>query len=207
MSKTPHAAAASARPRKRSQVVGLTTIGAVSMLSGCSSGPSEEELSREMFGPTTDVSMFRNTVECQASGEYDAKTCEEAQSNAWNAGNQNAPRFEAQSDCENQFGYGNCRTGGSGYFMPMRTGFLISNALNGPRYRYAGVYRDQRDDRYYTGNGGWVHSGGRSGTKYKIGSGAFDPVTAQKIQTRSAVRARGGFGARASIGRGGGWGG
>lgn len=196
------------RRRKRSQAVGLTAVGAVAMLSGCDSGPSEEELSREMFGPTTEVSMFRNSAECTASGEYDAATCDEAQSTAWNADTNSAPRFEDRSDCESQFGYGNCRTGGSGYFMPMMTGFIIGNMLNsGPRYRYAGVYRDQRDDQYYTGSGAWVHSGGRSGTKYKIGSRAFDPVTAPKIQTRSAIRSRGGFGARASIGRGGGWGG
>lgn len=195
------------RRRKRSQAVGLTAVGAMAMLSGCDSGPSEEELSREMFGPTTEVSMFQNSAQCTASGEYDDATCNEAQSFAWNADNGSAPRFEDRSDCEEQFGYDNCRSG-SGYFRPMMTGFIISNALNGPRYRYAGVYRDQRDNRYYTGSGAWIHSGGRSGTKYKIGSRAFDSATTPKIQTRSAVRTRGGFGTRASSsGRGSSWGG
>ena len=210
MANTPPPADCSAPPlrrRKRSQAVGLTAMGAVSMLSACSSGPSEEELSREMFGPTTDVAMFQNSSECQSSGVYDAETCDEAQSFAWNADNDAAPRFEDSSDCESQFGYGNCHSRGSGYFIPRMTGFIIGNALNGPRYRYAGVYRDQRDDQYYTGNGAWLHSSGRNGYRYKIGTRAFDPVTSPKVQARSAIRSRGGFGARASIGRGGGWGG
>lgn len=195
------------RKRKRSKAVSLTALGAMSMVGGCSSSPSEEELSREMFGETTEVSMFRNNAECQASGEYDAETCGNAQAYAWNADNSSAPQFESMDDCEDQFGNDNCHSR-SYYYYPRMTGFIIGAGYGGPRYRYAGVYRDERDNRYYTGNGAWIHSGSRNGTKYKIGARAFNPVTARTLMTRSAIRSRGGFGSRASSGRGGGgWGG
>ncbi len=195
--------------RKRSRAAGLTAIGALSMVASCSSGPDEEELSRAQFGDATEVSMFRNVSECMAEGEFDQARCAEAEKTAWNQDNTAAPRFEDQDDCEDQFGNGNCRMGsGGGYFMPMMAGFMIGNYLSGgrPSYRYAGLYRDERDGSYYGGSGAWLHKKKSKSGKYMIGSKAFDPVT-PKMQTRAAVSSRGGFGGRASMGRGGSGGG
>ncbi len=194
------------RKRKRSRAVGLTAIGALSMVSACS-GPNEEELSRAEFGEAQEVSLFRNANECTASSEYTEEQCRDAEKTAWNQDNNAAPRFEDQNDCEDQFGNGNCRSS-SGVFMPIMTGFMIGQFLSGgSRYRYAPLYRDQRDDTYYSGSGGWIHKKKSKAGKYMIGAKAFDPVT-PKVQTRSMVSSRGGFGGRVAMGRGGGsWGG
>ncbi len=195
--------------RKRSRAAGLTAIGAVSMLAGCSSGPSEEELSRSQFGEATEVSMFRSAAECAAIGEFNLEQCTAAEQTAWNEDPKSAPRFEDQADCEDQFGNGNCRSGGTGYFMPIMTGFMIGRLMSGgSRYRYAGLYRDERDDAYYSGSGAWLHKKKSKSGKYLVGSKAFMPFT-QAVQTRSAIASRGGFGGRASMSRGGGggWGG
>lgn len=195
--------------RKRSHAVGLTAMGAMTMLSACDSGPSDEELSRQMFGAPTEVAMFNSAAECTATGEYKPDQCKEAEQLAWNDSKSAAPRFESQSDCENQFG--RCQSGssgGGGYFMPMMTGFMIANALNSGGPRYAPLYRDQRDNRHYTGSGAWLSPAGGSSNRYKVGERGFGKATtAPKIQTRSAVRSRGGFGTRASTSRSGGWGG
>jgi uncharacterized protein YgiB involved in biofilm formation len=198
--------------RKRSRAASLTAIGALAMTSACSSGPDEEELSRAQFGDATEVSMFRSVSECVASGEFDQARCQEAEKTAWNQDSTQAPRFEYLTDCEDQFGFNQCRSTGS-YVVPAMAGFMIGSFLGSgsSRYRYAGLYRDTRDDTYYTGSGGWLHKKKSKKGKYLIGARAFDPYT-PKVQTRSDIASRGGFGGRVSLARGGGgssggWGG
>lgn len=196
--------------RKRSAAVGLTAVGAAAMLSGCD--PSPEELSRRQFGEPTQIAAFQTLAECTASGEYSQAQCETAQRTARNDDNRTAPRFADRDTCENQFGAGACQPrsdGGQSFFSPLLTGFLIGQLINGGGYRYGGLYRDRRDNRYYTGSGAWLFNGGYGGRgyRYQIGSRAIsNPVTTSRIQTRSSVVSRGGFGGRASA-RGGGWGG
>ncbi len=195
------------RKRKRSRAVGFTAIGALSMLAGCDSGPTEEELSRKQFGEPTEVSMFRSVSECMASGEFNKAQCDEAEKAAWGDDDTKAPRFESLTDCEDQFGNVNCQSHGS-YFSPIMTGFIIGNLINGGarRYRYAGAYRDERNDRTYSGSGAWVHGNKSPSGRYLIGSKAFDAAPAKTL-SRAAIASRGGFGGRASLSRGGGGGG
>jgi uncharacterized protein YgiB involved in biofilm formation len=190
--------------RKRSKAVGLTAIGALSMVTACSS-PSEDELSRAEFGETKEVSVFQNATECANSFQHTEEQCREAEKTAWNQDNESAPRFEDQRDCEDQFGNGNCRSG-SGFFMPMMTGFMIGQFLSGSRYRYGPLYKDKRSGTYFSGSGGWIHKNKSKNGKFLIGQKAFDPVK-PTVQTRSQVASRGGFGSRSAMGRGGGWGG
>ena len=195
--------------RKRSGAAGLTTIGAAAMLSGCD--PSPEQLSRQQFGEPTQVAAFQSVAECAASGDYSRDQCETAQRTASNDDNRAAPRFADRDTCEGQFGAGACQPrtdGGQSFFTPLLTGFLIGQLVNGGGgYRYGGLYRG-RDDRYYTGSGGWLFNGGYGGRgyRYQVGSRAIsEPIATQRIQTRSSVVSRGGFGGRASAR--GGWGG
>lgn len=193
--------------RKRSQAVGLTAIGAVAMLSACDTGPSEEELSRQMFGEPTEVAVYQSVAECQVDRQFSEEECKKAQSTALNQDSKAAPRFESREDCEAQFGASQCHQR-SGIFMPLMAGFMIGRMMNGGANGYAGLYRDRRNDTYYSGSGAWVNTGKRTANgNHFVGKKAFDPVVPPKVQTRSDVRSRGGFGARASIGRGGGWGG
>lgn len=195
--------------RMRSAAAGLTALGSAAMLSGCD--PSPEELSGQQFGAPTEVAAFTSVPECIASGDYNRQQCEDAQRTANNDDNRAAPRFADRDVCEEQFGSGSClaRTEGSqSFFTPLLTGFLIGQLANGGGYRYGGLYRDRRDDRYYTGSGAWLYNGGYGGRgyRYQVGSRAITtPVTTSRIQTRSSVVSRGGFGGRASSR--GGWGG
>ena len=197
------------RRRMRSAAAGLTAIGTAAMLSGCD--PSPEELSRKQFGPPTEVAAFNSIADCVASGDYNEQQCVDAQRAANNDDNRTAPRFSDGNLCEEQFGKGSCTPrsdGGQSFFSPLLTGFLIGQLANGGGYRYGGLYRDSRDNRFYTGSGAWLYNGGYGGRgyRYQVGSKAItQPVTTSRIQTRSSVVSRGGFGGRASAR--GGWGG
>ena len=200
--------------RKRSVAAGLSAVGAAAMLSGCDPAPSVEQLSRERHGEPTEVSAFQSVSECVASGPFSQVQCEEAQRTAQAEDQRAAPRFADKQTCEEQFGEASCQqrsTGGQSFFTPLLTGFMIGQLLNGggSRYRYGGLYRDRRSGGYYTGSGAPLFNGGYGGrsTGYQIGNRALaTPVTTQRIQTRSSVVSRGGFGGRASA-RSGGWGG
>lgn len=199
------------RRRKRSAAAGLTAAGALAMVGGCDN-PSEAELSAKQFGAPTEVSAFNSVSECVASGAFAQVQCEAAQSAAQAQDEKAAPRFADQDVCEDQFGQGQCTyryAGGQSFFTPLLTGFMIGRLLDGGAgYRYQPLYRSRLDDRYYTGSGAWLYGGGsgRGYHRYQIGSRAVtNPVTTQRIQTRSSVVSRGGFGGRASAR--GGWGG
>ncbi|HEX8388312.1 MAG TPA: DUF1190 domain-containing protein, partial [Sphingomonas sp.] len=158
------------RRRKRSASAGLSAAGALAMLGGCDAGPSDAELSRRQFGEPTEVSAFSSVPECVASGAFSQVQCVEAQQTAQTQDTQAAPRFADQDVCEDQFGEGQCAarySGGQSFFVPLLTGFMIGRLLDGGRgYRYQPLYRSRRDDRYYTGGGAWLYSGGYGGRPY-----------------------------------------
>lgn len=194
--------------RKRSVAAGLTAVGAVAMLSGCD---GDDDQAR--FGPPTEVAAFQTIQQCVDSGQYDRATCTTAQQKAFNDDGKAAPRFDSQALCEEQFGASQCfqrNSGGSSFFTPLLTGFLIGQVLNNnsSRYAYSGLYRDRRDrdGGWYTPSGAYLSGG--NGYRYSVGSKAITtPVTTQRIQTRSSVISRGGFGGRVSARSSGGWGG
>ncbi len=200
--------------RKRSVGAGLSAVGAAAMLSGCDPTPSVEQLSRQQHGEPTEVSAFQSVSECVASGPFSQVQCEEAQTAARTEDEKAAPRFADKETCEEQFGEASCQprnSGGQSFFTPLLTGFMIGQLLNGggSRYRYGGLYQDRRSGGYYTGGGAPLFNGGYGGrsTGFQVGNRALtNPVTTQRIQTRSSVVSRGGFGGRASA-RSGGWGG
>lgn len=203
------------RPRKRSAAAGLSAAGAAAMLSACDPAPSLDERSRQQFGEPVEVAAFQSIPECVASGAFSQDQCTEAQNDAFQNDAQAAPRFESENLCEDTFGDNQCyrrSDGGQSFFVPILTGFMIGRLLDGGRYRSHGLYRSRRDDAYYTGSGAWLYNGGYGGRPYgyQVGRRALAapaaPVTTQRIQTRSSVVSRGGFGGRASA-RGGGWGG
>lgn len=199
------------RCSKRSTSARLSAAGLAAMLAGCDGVPD----SQQQFGEPVEVAAFQSVNECVASGAFSQVQCTQASNDALGSDAKAAPRYENQSLCEDAFGGGQClrRTdGGQSFFVPLLTGFMIGRLLDGGGYRYHGLYRNRRDDSYYTGSGAWLGSGGYGGRpwSYQVGSRAVSapsvPVTTQRIQTRSSVVSRGGFGGRSSA-RGGGWGG
>jgi uncharacterized protein YgiB involved in biofilm formation len=206
------------RPRKRSHRVVLTTLTAIgaASLSACEGDIDESQLSAQQYGPAVDAFPYSSVAECKLDDKVPDDQCEQAHREALAQNNLGAPRFESLDLCEDEFGNGNCvqPAGGGNFFAPLLTGFVIGQMLDGPsRYRYSPMYRSRRQDVYYTGGGyggGWLY---RSGSGYKVGSRALQPpVATPRIQTRSSVVSRGGFGGRAAMAssssssRSGGWG-
>jgi uncharacterized protein YgiB involved in biofilm formation len=106
--------------------------------------------------------------------------------------------------CEDVYGAGQCVPRGSqggGVWGPLIAGFVVGRMLDGG-YRGTGIYRDGRDGGYYTGFGGRLYSDYATG-RTRIGANGIDPPAAireapPKVQTRTSVLSRGGFGGRMS---------
>ena len=207
--------------RKRSQSVALTAVGALS-LAGCDATPDfpqvdEVEQSRLQFGEGVDALAYDSVAECTGAGIIPASACQEAQDAAVKQNAAGAPRFDALDVCEEQHGEGACTqqvaNNGGSYFSPLLTGFVVGQLLNGGNrgYQYSGLYRG-RDGRQYTGGGvggGYLYRNPRTGG-LQVGRQAIaPPVATPRVQTRSSVVSRGGFGGRAtaSASNSGGWGG
>jgi uncharacterized protein YgiB involved in biofilm formation len=207
--------------RKRSRTVVLTTLtafGAAATLTACEGDIDESRLSEQQYGKAVTAFPYQSLDECKLDDKVPDSECETAQRTALEQNQTGAPRFESLDLCEEEFGAGNCNrgNGGGSFFTPLLTGFVIGQMLDGgSRYRYSPMYRSARQGVYYTGGGGgggWLY---RSGGGYRVGREALaPPVAAPRVQTRSSVVSRGGFGGRAatssassSSSRGGGWGG
>ena len=81
------------------------------------------------------------------------------------------------------------------FFTPLLTGFIIGQALNNiGGYRGAPMYRDRNGD-YYGGAGGLIRRDYVTG-RTQVGSEAFNPAARApaRVQSRSSVISRGGFG-------------
>jgi uncharacterized protein YgiB involved in biofilm formation len=175
---------------KRSKTIVLT-----SLMAG--TGVSLTACDADVGGKPVDAVSYASVAECRASGTIPAATCETAYAQAQKANVENAPRFGNQQTCEEQYGVGQCvpRNNG-GLFSPLLTGFIVGQALNnmGGGYRGAPMYRD-RLGNYYGGAGGRISRDYVSG-RTRIGSDAFNPAARAptRVQSRSAVISRGGFG-------------
>lgn len=209
------------RPRKRSRVVGLSTITAMgaASLSACDvpSTVDEAQLSEQQYGAGVDALPYDSVAQCTADGKIPASACQEAQDAAQKQNALGAPRFDAMETCEAQHGDGACTqqfadsASGGSFFTPLLTGFVIGQLLDGGRgYRYSGLYRG-RDGRSYTGGGnggGYLYRNPRTGGMQVGRQALAPPVATPRVQTRSSVVSRGGFGGRSATSSSrGGWGG
>ena len=180
---------------KRSQSIVLTTLMAGS---GMSLTACDADVSKPV-----DALSYTSVAECRTAGKIPADQCETAYAQAQKANEQNAPRYDTQQACEAQFGAAQCapRNNGS-FFTPLLTGFVIGQMLNGGGgYRGAPMYRD-REGNYFGGAGSRISRDYVSG-RTRIGSDAFNPAARApaRVQSRSAVISRSGFGG--GFGRGG----
>lgn len=200
-------------PRKRSQSLQLTTMlaGAASLtLAGCDE-PAPQASWDPNRGEKVEAFSYKSLEECKVANEVSDQQCETSYAAAQKDDEKNAPRYEARASCEEVYGPGNCvprsyNNGGS-FFTPLLAGFVIGQMLDGGGYRGTGLYR--RDDGYYST---W---GGRLGRDYGTGRTvitreSIDPPDAirnapPKVQTRTSVVSRGGFGGGRSYARSGGF--
>ena len=214
------------RPSKRSRKIAMTTVmcGASVSLVACD-GHGNNGGQAQWQDPPAQVEQGQ-AVKAFAyptlQACFDAKTltqdqCREAALAAIKDNEQHAPRYAERDTCEDVYGQGQCvprnGEGGGSFFTPLLTGFVVGQMLNGG-FRGTGLYRDQRDGGYYTGYGGRLGTDYRTG-RTQIGVNGIDPPDAikaapPKIQTRTSVLSRGGFGGRMSAhsyASGGHWGG
>jgi len=187
---------------KRSKNMVLTTlVAAVGVtLTACdNSTPQLPQWGDGSHGKPVAAVSYTSVADCKAKGRIPADECQAAYLQAQKANDANAPRFENRGSCEQRFGIDQCvpRNGLNGsFFTPLLTGFIVGQALNnfGGGYRGAPLYRD-RDGGYYGGAGVPIFRDSTSG-RTSIGTEAFNSTASApaRVQSRSAIISRGGFG-------------
>lgn len=204
--------------RKRSSSLKLTTMlaGATALtLSGCDD-PGAQASWDPNRGEQVEAFSYKTLQECKDANEVSDQQCDTSFAAAQKDDEKNAPRYEARASCEDVYGVGNCvprsqANGGGSFFTPLLAGFVIGQMLDGGGYRGTGLYR--RNDEY--GGGYYSTYGGRLGRDYGTGrttisKSSIDPPDAirqapPKIQTRTSVVSRGGFGGGRSYASSGGY--
>lgn len=200
--------------RKRSASLKLTTMlaGAASLtLAGCDDHTGGQASWDPNQGEKVQAFSYKTLQECKDAGEVPVQQCETSYAAAQKEDQEKAPRYEARSTCEDVYGPGNCvprSYGGHDVFTPLLAGFVIGRMMDG--YHGAGLYRRYDD---YGGGGYYSTWGGRLDRDYSTGRTvitreSIDPPDAirsapPKVQTRTSVVSRGGFGGGRSYSSGG----
>jgi uncharacterized protein YgiB involved in biofilm formation len=196
------------RRMKRSRRLVMTGVmcGASVSLVACGDGGtgSWDTAPRLNEGAPVDAYTYQSLDACKAANEITDEACEQAQKTALADQDRSGPRFDERRTCEDVYGAGQCvprSSQGGGIWGPLIAGFVVGRMLDGG-FRGTGIYRDGRDGGYYTGYGGRVYSDYATG-RARVGANAIDPPAAikqapPKVQTRTSVLSRGGFGGRMS---------
>jgi len=174
--------------------------------------------------PDTPV-QFENATECIAAG-YEITGCENGYQASLMQHQEEAPRYQKQQECEDEWGPTNCqevaRSGGGSSFMPFYMGYLLARSSNSSRRGYyrngnaygSPIYRSRNGPVQYQRN---RNEESRSGSSAFIGGGSSAGATGRQAYTTVPVTApkpanvasksvsRGGFGS--SSGSRGSWGG
>lgn len=196
------------RRMKRSRNLVMTTLmagGASVSLAACGDGHVDNTAAIEQ-GKPVDAYAYASLKACKDAHEIPDAECDKGFAAAQADAAKSAPRYDQQTTCEDVYGAGNCvprqaQNGGGGSFWgPLITGFVVGRMLDGG-WRGTGIYRHY-DGGYYTPWGGRLYQDYATG-RTKIGSYGIDPPAAikaapPKIQTRTSVVSRGGFGGRMS---------
>jgi uncharacterized protein YgiB involved in biofilm formation len=196
---------------KRSQSIVLTTIMASSGLSLAACDASPPTSSSWLNPPpaaeaaqSVDGRTYASLQACRDANVVPDSECDTAFAQA----QAQAPRFSDRQSCEERYGVDQCvprsQAGGGGFFMPLLTGFVVGQALNnfGNRGYYGMQYPARYDDRF-SGRGG-AYGGGYGGGRDYVTGRSYDSYDAPaRVQSRSAVISRGGFGGGGGHGFGG----
>jgi uncharacterized protein YgiB involved in biofilm formation len=191
---------------KRTRRLTLTTLMAAGGVSLTACGDNVADNVRiENPGKSVDAWAYQSLQECKDKNEVPDDACDKAQTAALED-EKKGPKYDAQSTCEDVYGPGQCvprsQAGGGGgsFWGPLVTGFIVGQMLDGG-WGGRGMYRDYRDGGFYSTSGGRVWTDYSSG-RTRIGSRGFDAPdvynTPTKVQTRTSVVSRGGFGGRMS---------
>jgi uncharacterized protein YgiB involved in biofilm formation len=197
---------------KRSRSMVLTTIMASSGLSLAACDNSPPANSGWLNAPpaaqasqSVDGRSYPNLQACKDADVVPNSECDTAFAQA----EAQAPKFSDRQTCEERYGVDQCvprsQAGGGSVFMPLLTGFVVGQALSnlGNRGYYGMQYPNRYDDRRYGGGGYGGYGGGYRGRDYVTGRPASGYDAPARVQSRSAVISRGGFGGGGGRGFGG----
>ena len=200
---------------KRTRRLALTSLMAMGGVTLTACGDNAADNVRiENPGKSVDAWAYQSLQECQDKNEVPDDACEKAEKAAL-ADDQKAAKWNDQKSCEDVYGEGQCvprqhASGGQSFWGPLIAGFVVGQMLDGG-WGGRGMYRDPRGGYYTTGGSRvWTdYSTGRTKISQR-GFDAPDRIAPPKLQTRTSVLSRGGFGGRMSArsysgGRG--WGG
>jgi len=203
------------RRSKRSRQIVMTTVmcGASVSLSACDGQDAGRQAAQWQDppaavdqGPQVKAFAYPTLQACFDADDMGDDQCREAALAAIKDNEKSAPRYAERDTCEEIYGYGQCvprnSQGGGSFFTPLLTGFVVGQMLNGGGWRGAGLYHNRQDNGYYTGWGGRLSNDYRTGGT-QIGARGIDPpdnikAVPPKVQTRTSVLSRGGFGGRMS---------
>jgi uncharacterized protein YgiB involved in biofilm formation len=148
-----------------------------------------------------EVLAFDSVEACIKAGEQDEAVCKAEFAKAQKLHNEVAPRYNSANQCYSDFGYNQCRqyrpSSGTSVWLPFMAGYMLAPRGGPGIVSTQPLYRPSSNpNRYYTaGNSqvGKVSANGRTQV-------ARSQVKRPPVRTRTVTR--GGFGARATGGRG-----
>jgi len=191
-------------------LTGLMAIGGVS-LTACGDQPN---VSIADQGQTVDAYTYQSLQECKDKNDVPDDACDTGMKKAKDEEASEA-KYADNKTCEDVYGPGQCvprsSAGNGSFWGPLVTGFVVGQMMNGG-WGGGGLYRDYRNGGYYSRGGGPLMTDYSTG-RTRIGSRSFDPPDTfrppERMQTRSSVISRGGFGGRMESSRSsrGSWGG
>jgi uncharacterized protein YgiB involved in biofilm formation len=197
---------------KRSRSIALTSLMAAGGLSVSACDSSAQHVTIEHPGKSVDAYAYQSLEECKAKNEVPDAACDKAETEAVKDDAQ-AAKWDNRMDCEDVYGEGQCAPryaqNGQSFWGPLVAGFIVGRMMDGG-WGGRGYYRDWHGG-YYTGGGAPIwrdYSTGRT----RVAESGFDSgkaIAPPKVQTRTSVLSRGGFGGRMSARSygGGHWGG
>jgi uncharacterized protein YgiB involved in biofilm formation len=198
---------ATKRRRLRSSSLALTSLmaGTAMSVSACDGSPAANQVRQWEDPPAAsrevDAKTYASLADCKNDGDMTAEQCDTAYAQAQKDSAANAPKFGDQQSCEERYGVDQCvprsSNGGGSFFTPLLTGFIVGQALNnmGGRYYGAPMYRD-RGGTYYGGSGYPLSRDYVTG-RTRVRTDSFNAPEMRaptRVQSRSSVISRGGFG-------------
>ncbi len=179
---------------KRSRSVKLLTMASATLaLTAC-----EEKID-------TEGEIYKTEAECRSSAFVPDPDCAPLLAEGVRIHDATAPRYNEMSLCESEHGITDCSAESSDgllHYSPSPLGYLVTGAIAGQLVSdlVRPVYREKDRRRYYTTGGGYVRymDNGRYGTT-RTNINQYNPKVVKappRVQTRTTVASRSGFGSR-----------
>jgi len=161
------------------------------------------------------ATVFTGVDDCAKANPESAEECQTAYEDALKEAQRTGPKYNAQKDCESEFGNNQCnvvRNESGSFFMPFMAGYMLSNLMSPRGYSSQPMFTSFSRGSSYKNR--WVAANGQDfgdnrNTTMRVSEKALKPKpTVNKTISRggfgSSVRAKSSWGSSSSRG---GWGG